>query len=98
MTLVINKMNKNMKKITKLIILCGTLISLSGCVLFNEPAMVAKSQQTITNKYPQSSIVSLPDNSFKFIVRDTNNAVHYVETMNNFNSEITEDIILLPAK
>lgn len=85
-----------MKKIS-LAMLCGTILLFSGCVLFNEPAMIEKSKQTIENKYPKSSVVSLPDNAFKFIVRDTNNAVHYVETMSDFNNEITEDITLLPA-
>jgi len=87
-------MNKNMKQIG-LTILCGTALFFSGCALFNEPAMVKSSQQTILNKYPQSSIANLPDNSFKFIVVETNGVIHYVETMNNFNSEITIDTILI---
>lgn len=55
-------------------------------------------RQTVVETYPEADIINIPGQSYKFIVRDTNGSIWWVETMNSLNDKISNKTKLFSGK
>lgn len=60
---------------------------LTGCG-YNESGCY----QSVQTKYPNTRIIQLPTEDYKFIVLVDSNKIRYIETMNEFNTDISLDV------
>ena len=68
------------------------IVFLAGCGLNGTECF-----NSVREKYPNSTIINVPDSNYTFIVKD-NNYIRYVKTMNMTNTNITSDVILFVIK
>jgi hypothetical protein len=80
-------------KLLPLFIISLTLI-VSGCTGDKNDSVACRN--TIVENFPKASFTCLPQHKYIFIVRDTNNAVYYVECLNLTDNKISAITQLFP--
>lgn len=79
-----------MKKI-KLLLITLTLILLSSCdALDNEECLLS-----VKDEFPNAiEIIAPVGEKYKFIVKDSDEFIYYVETMNQFDAEVSKTVLI----
>lgn len=72
----------------KIIVLALAMVCLVGCGFSS-----VRCRQSVAKKYG-AEVQVIPGEQFKFIARDTNGAIWFVETMNTGNAEISSEVLL----
>lgn len=82
---------KNIKTILAVTML-AICLGLSGCDALDR----TRCQENVSNAFPDSEVVQTP-NGYRFIVRDKNGNIWYVETMNMFDANVSGKVLVFRA-
>jgi len=78
-------------KLLTLISICGMLVGCAG----NNPVAC---QSEVAKEFPEGEIQGIPGCNYKFLVRDTNSSIWYVENLNLNDSKISGKVLLFKGK